>query len=156
MTTDRTPAYPRVLDEVVPAACHVTEQDANNVSETNHGRLKARLWPMRGLTRLRSARVISAGHAFIQNLRRGYYELGIDITRHQSAPRGSGESIDPALLAKEPGIPWMDVAGMRNHLAHRYFDTAHSIVQATVTDDLPPLVVAVERLLVRTIPGTQE
>lgn len=50
-------------------------------------------------------------------------------------------------LAREPGIPWVDVAGMRNHLAHRYFDTAHSIVQATVSDDLPPLVAAVERLL---------
>ena len=36
---------------------------------------------------------------------------------------------------------------MRNHLAHRYFDTAHSIVQATIEEDLPPLVAAVERLM---------
>jgi transposase, IS6 family len=34
---------------------------------------------MRGLQRLRSARVISAGHAFVQNLRRGRYELGLDV-----------------------------------------------------------------------------
>ena len=33
---------------------------------------------MRGLKRLRSAVVISAGHAFIQNLRRGHYERGND------------------------------------------------------------------------------
>jgi transposase, IS6 family len=33
---------------------------------------------MRGLKRLRSARVISAGHAFVQNIRRGHYELGIE------------------------------------------------------------------------------
>jgi hypothetical protein len=34
--------------------------------------------------RLRSARVISTGHAFIQNLRRGHYELGVDADpRHQ-------------------------------------------------------------------------
>jgi hypothetical protein len=33
---------------------------------------------MRGLTRLQSARVISAGHAFVQNIRRGYYELGTE------------------------------------------------------------------------------
>ena len=33
---------------------------------------------MRGLKKLRSARVISAGHAFVQNLRRGHYELGVD------------------------------------------------------------------------------
>jgi IS6 family transposase len=34
---------------------------------------------MRGLKRLRSARVISAGHAFVQSLRRSHYELGVDI-----------------------------------------------------------------------------
>jgi hypothetical protein len=33
---------------------------------------------MRGLTRLHSARVISTGHAFVQNPRRGHYELGVD------------------------------------------------------------------------------
>ncbi len=31
---------------------------------------------MRGLKQLRCARVISAGRAFIQNIRRGHYELG--------------------------------------------------------------------------------
>ncbi len=34
---------------------------------------------MRGLKRLRSARVISTGHAFVQNLRRGHYQLGLDV-----------------------------------------------------------------------------
>ncbi len=84
VTTDRAPAYSRVIEELIPAACHVTEQYANNVVEADHGRLKARLRPMRGLKRLRSARVISAGHAFVQNLRRGHYELGVDIDqRHR-------------------------------------------------------------------------
>jgi transposase-like protein len=41
----------------------VTEQYATNVIEANHGRLKARLRPMRGLKCLRSARTIAAGHA---------------------------------------------------------------------------------------------
>jgi IS6 family transposase len=45
----------------------------NNVIESDHGRLKARLRPMRGLKRLASARIIAAGHAFVQNLRRGHY-----------------------------------------------------------------------------------
>jgi IS6 family transposase len=30
---------------------------------------------MRGLKRVASARTISVGHAFVQNLRRGHYEL---------------------------------------------------------------------------------
>src|SRR3954468_4889162 len=78
VTTDKAPAYPRVLDELVPAACHLTEQYGNNLVEADHGRLKARLRPMRGLKQLRSIRVISAGHAFVQNVRRGHYDLGSD------------------------------------------------------------------------------
>jgi hypothetical protein len=51
------------------------------------------------------------------------------------------------LTAREPTIAWVDVKGMRNHLAHRYFDAAHAIVADTVTVDLPPLVAATKRLL---------
>ena len=58
-------------DELLPAACHLTEQYSNNAVEADHGRLKARLRPMRGLNTLRSAHVISIGHAFVQNIRRG-------------------------------------------------------------------------------------
>ena len=71
VTTDRAPAYPRVLDELVPEAWHVVEQYANNPVESDHGRLKARTRPMRGLKRLRCAQVVCSGHAFVQNLRRG-------------------------------------------------------------------------------------
>jgi transposase-like protein len=71
---------PRVLDELVPTAAHVTEQYSNNRIEADHGRLKARLRPMRGLRRFRSAARIAAGHAFVQNLRRGHYELATDVS----------------------------------------------------------------------------
>jgi hypothetical protein len=30
-------------------------------------------------TTLRSAQVVCSGHAFVQNLRRGHYELGLDV-----------------------------------------------------------------------------
>ncbi len=79
VTTDRAAAYLKVLDELLPAARHVTERYANNRIEADHSRLKARLRPMRGLKRLRSTEVIAVGHAFLQNLRRGFYELGLDV-----------------------------------------------------------------------------
>jgi hypothetical protein len=41
-------------------------------------RLKARLRPMRRLKQDRSARVVIAGHAFMQNIRRAHYELAIE------------------------------------------------------------------------------
>jgi hypothetical protein len=34
---------------------------------------------MRGLRRSRSARTLASGHAFVQNLRRGHYELAVDL-----------------------------------------------------------------------------
>ena len=60
-----------------------------------------------------------------------------------------GEAIKglPAeLVETEPDIPWNDIAGMRDRLAHRYFDTEHSIVASTVQHDLAPLESAVARL----------
>ena len=56
VVTDRAATYPIVLDELLPAAWHRTDQYANNRVEADHGRLKARLRPMRGLKRDRSAR----------------------------------------------------------------------------------------------------
>jgi transposase, IS6 family len=79
VTTDRAPTYVGVLEELLPAACHLTEQYGNNRVEADHGRLKARLRPMRGLKRLATAAVVAAGHAFMQNVRRGHYELGTDV-----------------------------------------------------------------------------
>ncbi len=51
------------------------------------------------------------------------------------------------LLASEPGLPWSEIARMRDQLAHRYFDTTHAIVASTVTQDLPRLRAAIGRLL---------
>lgn len=82
VVTDAAPVYPGVLDEVVPSAWHHIERHANNRVEADHSQLKQRLRPMRGLRTNRTAQTIIAGHAFMQNLRRGHYELGLD------APRG--------------------------------------------------------------------
>jgi transposase, IS6 family len=82
VTADRAPVYPRVLDDLVPGGRHILAQYANNAVEADHGRLKARLRPMRGLKTIRSAGTIAAGHAFVQNLRRGHYEITIDVPVH--------------------------------------------------------------------------
>jgi transposase-like protein len=78
VTTDQAPVYPTVLEERLPAAWHRTDRYANNRIECDHGRLKARLRPMRSLKQDRSARVVIAGHALVQNIRRGHYELAVE------------------------------------------------------------------------------
>jgi transposase-like protein len=80
--TDLAQALETVIEELVPNAFHNTEQYANNSVECDHGRLKSRLRPMRGLKTERTASVVIRGHAFIQNLRRSHYELGTE-SRHQ-------------------------------------------------------------------------
>jgi transposase-like protein len=76
--TDRAPTYPRVLDEMWPAAWHHSEQYANNRIEADHAQLKRRLRGMRGIKTLTGLRIAAAGHALVQNLRRGHYEIATD------------------------------------------------------------------------------
>ena len=78
VTTDLAAPLLRVVHELIPDAVHDTEQYSNNRIENDHGRLKARLRPMRGLRTDRTASVVIRGHAFIQNLRRAHYELGVE------------------------------------------------------------------------------
>jgi transposase-like protein len=80
--TDRAATYPWVLDELWPAAWHHVERYANNRVEADHAQLKRRLRPMRGIKTVAGLRVLAAGHAFVQNLRRGHYEIA-------APPRGA-------------------------------------------------------------------
>lgn len=79
--TDRAPAYPRVIHELCPGATHERRKHANNPVECDHGRLKARLRPMRGLKRATTTSTVVDGHAFIQNIRRGFYQPHPDDIR---------------------------------------------------------------------------
>jgi transposase-like protein len=78
VVTDAAAVYPAVLDELVASAWHHVERYANNPIEADHSQLKHRLRPMRGLRTDRTAQTVIAGHAFVQNIRRGRYELGLD------------------------------------------------------------------------------
>jgi len=94
--------------------------------------------------------IILAAAAIAAHTQRGDLEDGLvfDAVRVRLIEIGEAvKAVDPQVLAREPDVPWADVAGMRDHLAHRYFDAAHTIVRATLTEDLPPLVAAVERIL---------
>ena len=83
VVTDRAPALRAGIEGLMLAAFHNTEQYANNRVEGDHGRLKARLRPMRGLKRDHTARVVMRGHALMQNIRRGHYELSLDARQHR-------------------------------------------------------------------------
>jgi transposase-like protein len=95
VVTDHAPVYPAVLEELLPAVWHRTDRYANNHIECDHGRLKARLGPMRGLKQDRSARTVIAGHGLVQNLRRAHYELAVE----ESPDRRLAVAFDELALA---------------------------------------------------------
>jgi hypothetical protein len=65
VVTDRAWTLAVVVDELMPAVFHETERYANNRNGADHGRLKARLRPMRSLTRDQTSRVNVRGHALM-------------------------------------------------------------------------------------------
>ena len=56
------------------------------------------------------------------------------------------------LLAERPEIPWVDVIGIRNHIAHGYFDIDGDIVFDVVKNNLQDLLPAIDYFLERTKP----
>jgi uncharacterized protein with HEPN domain len=97
----------------------------------------------------RLADIQAAVAAIRSHLERGTLADGLvfDAVRMRLLEIGEAvKAISGDLLATQPGIPWQQIAGMRDHLAHRYFDTAHAILQATVDEDLPELEQAVTAL----------
>ncbi|MBM4348393.1 MAG: DUF86 domain-containing protein [Deltaproteobacteria bacterium] len=44
-------------------------------------------------------------------------------------------------------VPWLNIIGMRNRLIHAYFDIDLDRVWDTITDDLPPVIVALEKIV---------
>ena len=100
----------------------------------------------------RLADILDAIGAIRSHLVRGDLSDGLvyDAVRVRLIEIGeAAKSIPAEVVATEPGTPWRDIAAMRDRLAHRYFDTLHSIVQSTIENDLLPLEQAVLRLQAR-------
>ena len=101
--------------------------------------------------RQRLADIQAAIDAIRAHLQRGDLSDGLIFDAVRIGLLEIGEAVKALpddLLATQPSIPWRQIARMRDHLAHRYFDTAHAILQATVDQDLPDLERAVHALLI--------
>lgn len=48
---------------------------------------------------------------------------------------------------QHPEIPWRAIIDMRNHLIHGYFDVDADQVWSTVVQDLPALMVSLEKII---------
>jgi uncharacterized protein with HEPN domain len=57
------------------------------------------------------------------------------------------KNLSPETRAAEPQIQWADIAGLRDLIAHEYFQIEIRRVLDIVERDLPPLEQAISRLL---------
>jgi transposase, IS6 family len=73
--TDKAATYPPALVAAVPGVLHRTGRYRTNGLERDHGFLKERLRPMRGLKSVVSAAIFMRGHALMRNIRRGFYRI---------------------------------------------------------------------------------
>jgi uncharacterized protein with HEPN domain len=106
----------------------------------------------------RLADIQAAIDAIRSHLQRGDLSDGLvfDAVRIRLLEIGEAvKALPPEMLTSQPGIPWSQIARMRDHLAHRYFDTNHAVLQATVDNDLPELERAVQALTA-TLPEDQQ
>ena len=60
----------------------------------------------------------------------------------EAASRVTKESRD-----SHPEVPWLNIIGMRNRLIHVYFDIDLDRVCDTITDDLPPVIATLEKIV---------
>jgi len=100
----------------------------------------------------RLADIVDAITAIRSHLTRGDLSDGLifDAVRLRLIEIGEAvKLLDPELVASEPDVRWSDAAGMRDWLAHHYFDTSRAIVEATIAEDLPPLEATVLQLEAR-------
>ena len=52
----------------------------------------------------------------------------------------------PEFIGRHPEVPWKSMKGMRNRIAHGYFDINLDIVWNTVQTALPPLTAQIQQL----------
>lgn len=63
----------------------------------------------------------------------------------QAVKDAQDEGLD--LAALDPSVPWRDIAGMRDRLAHKYWIIDYDIVWGVVESELAPLKSAVNSIL---------
>lgn len=74
-------------------------------------------------------------------------KLELSLTRLVEIVGEAASKIHPDDRAKYPTIPWAQIVGMRQRLVHGYDVVDLDVLWDTITDDLPPLITELERIV---------
>ena len=79
-------------------------------------------------------------------------ELVFDAVRMRLIEVGeAAKALSDEARGLAPSVPWRLIAGMRDRLTHRYFESDLDIIASTIENDLPLLLKAID-----TITGSDE
>ena len=71
------------------------------------------------------------------------------VIRNLQTLTESSQRLSDGIKATEPHVPWRELAGFRNVIVHGYLGIDLAAVWLVVEQDLPPLVAALDRMVVR-------
>ena len=73
--------------------------------------------------------------------------LGLATLRCLEIVGEAASHIPESLRQQHPQIPWQQIIGTRNRLVHGYDFVDYDIIWSTITEDLPPLIAELEKIL---------
>lgn len=73
--------------------------------------------------------------------------LSYAVTRALEVLGAAASQVSASTREAHPELPWASMVGMRNRLIHAYHDVNLQVVWKTLSDDLPPLIEALDELL---------
>ena len=89
--------------------------------------------------------------AFVQGKTRSDYDqdevLQLALLHLIQTVGEAAHNISEDYQHQHPEIAWKPIMGIRHRIVHNYADIDHEVIWKTVTDDLPPLVKVLERLI---------
>ncbi len=74
-------------------------------------------------------------------------KLNLSLVRLLEIIGEAARGISQEFRDSYPALPWKTMIGMRDRLIHAYFDVNLDVVWQTVTEDLPPLVAQLEKIV---------
>ncbi len=74
-------------------------------------------------------------------------QLNLSLIRLLEIIGEAARGISPRFRDAHPELSWKSMIGMRDRLIHSYFDVNLDVVWETVTDDLPPLIAQIKKII---------
>jgi uncharacterized protein with HEPN domain len=74
-------------------------------------------------------------------------KLNLSLVRLLEIIGEAARGISQEFRDSHPALPWKTMIGMRDRLIHAYFDVNLDVVWQTVTEDLPPLIAQLKKIV---------